>query len=167
MADLDMYGKPVRIDGPSGIGGWLILPLIGLIGTLLLTGANLALSFRELSPELIREILKAETPEMETVRTAFVLSLLAGFAIIGTASSALYQFLRKRRSLPGSMLVHYLAVMAAMGCELYAAYLLDRLMPGEGGVDESWQWLIRAVIGGAIWIAYFRMSDRVKNTFVT
>lgn len=162
-----MYGKPVRSDGPTGIGGWLILPLIGLIGTLLFTAVNLAQAFREISPDLAREIFRAATPQMETVRTALTLSLLAGFAIIGTASSALYQFLRKRKSLPGAMVVHYLAVIAALGCEVYAAYLLDSLMPGQAELDSAWAWFIRAVIGGAIWIAYFRMSDRVKNTFVT
>jgi hypothetical protein len=165
--ELDMHGKPVRNDGPSGIGGWLILPLIGLIGTLVLTGVNLVMGLQEITPDLLREVMAAETPEMEKVRLAFLLSLLGGFTIIGTASSALYQFLRKRRSLPGAMVVHYLAAIAALGCEVYAANLLDSLMPGAGEVSEAWKWMIRGVIGGALWIAYFRMSVRVKNTFVT
>ncbi len=162
MADLDMYGKPVAAPGPTGIGGWMILPLIGLVGTLALTAFNLFMGLKDLSPDVLREIMRAETPQMETVRLAFAISMLAGFAIVGTASHALHLFARKRRALPNSMVAHYLTVMVALGGELYAAHLIDSLMPGQGGVDEALQWVIR----GALWITYFKVSDRVKNTFV-
>jgi len=168
--DLDMYGRPVVREGagevPAGIGGWLVLPLIGLVGTLLLTLANLVLLTLEMDAALIEALVNAEEPPLTTLRAAVVVSLLAGFAIIGTAASALYQFLRKKRTLPGAMTVHYLALIAACACEYYASGLIESIAPGQGDVEESQKWLIRAMVGGAIWTAYFWRSERVRKTFV-
>src|SRR4029434_1056573 len=40
------FGSGRAASGPSGIGGWLILPIIGFVATILLTGHNFWTSFK-------------------------------------------------------------------------------------------------------------------------
>ena len=135
---------------PPRIGGWLYLPAIGLVLGILISMANFigALSFADSIPSRYAEI--------------FGLTLLAEFGfflfIIYTAT----RFFGKRRNAPAMMIT-----MLAGGVVLYLALLVIAIaLDAEPFAAASAELLGRNLVGAAIWIPYFKISKRVKNTFV-
>lgn len=142
---MENQGKPI----PSGIGGWLILPAIGLIlGPLvsafeIWTGYKLILAFR---PELIRSIW-------------FVSLLIADVGITALAIVVGFHFFNRlslTRVLFQALLIAN--VLVAFGeAASTASYLQTELDP---------KGVIKALVGAAIWIPYFAISKRARATFV-
>ena len=71
-------------------------------------------------------------------------------------------FLRKKRQLPVTYIIFLLYGVVFVGVDLWLANALMNL-PIDYDDTRS---LIRAIVACCIWIPYFRVSERVKRTFV-
>ena len=148
-------------DGPVGIGGWLILPIIGLALTIVLTAVNLAVNVPAFTPDVVAELF-ATRPAL----LAFALaSLLMGAGVLAFAAWNLVLMFRRSARLPGAMQVFYgvlvaVAVIEAVGMAGYP------LVYSDADRGQAIRDVVRSVISAAIWIPYFRVSKRVRNTFV-
>jgi hypothetical protein len=156
---------PLLADGPRGIGGWLILPLLGLVFTPVRIGAD-----------LVRDILPAFQPEHWNALTTvgeesyhplwapiLVFELVSNVLFIGFTVVLLVLFLRRSHRVPGLMIAWQLGglTMQLVDLALGASIPAVASTPGGLGIGD----VSRSVVGAAIWIPYFLRSVRVRNTF--
>ena len=149
--------------GLQGIGGWLILPAIGVVSTPLLLIANLggALELYELSRW--EQLTRFGSSEYHPLwAPALLFSLTANLARLVFSTLLAVLFFQKRGSTP----IIYCALLLA-GVIVHCLELL--LVAGASGSDISGKdtgELIGLLVSSAIWYAYFSSSRRVRSTFV-
>jgi hypothetical protein len=147
----------------QGIGGWLVLPIIGFISVILLTGANLILALKEY--EGIEFILTDTSGAMNDLYLPIALSLLFGIAVITSAAICLYKIFVSRGELKKIAVVHYLLLASAGLVELRGDSVISSAIPDVARDPSVTKDAIRGVIAAAIWVPYFLVSKRVQNTF--
>ncbi len=151
-------------DGPRGIGGWLILPIIGLVGTLVLTSINLYAVVTEW--EGIKAIIAGSNETAVALRLPVGASFLLGLALMGLAALCLYRIFSHSPSVPRLMTIFYVSLVVISLIELAGDSYIANLT--KTPTDPSHiKDLVRALVGSAIWIPYFHRSRRVANTFRT
>ncbi|MDF3073221.1 MAG: hypothetical protein K0S54_888 [Alphaproteobacteria bacterium] len=153
-------------DGPKGIGGWLVLPAIGLV----VTPFWILITFvRDLLP-----VFDGETWAMLTTPGSAVyhpaLAPLLVFEVVGNifliafTCYVIYLFFTRSRKLPAFIIAWLLISGAIVAIDTFWGLLVPIV---AADADASYyKDVIRAVIAIAIWVPYFGMSKRVKNTFV-
>ena len=143
--------------GPKGIGGWLILPLIGLILSVVRLIWELVQSYNGV---LTSEGWAALTGHHPLWGPAIVFEVACNALLLVYTVLVLTFFLRKSRRTPALMVAWLIArAGVALGSAIFmtliessGAFRIGVLMP---------QFLV-----AGLWVVYFRSSDRVKNTFV-
>ena len=148
-----MTQAAISTSEPSGIGGWLILPAIGIV----VAPVQFVLNVFDDFPRF--ELLEPGT----LLHTMTMLKILAwvGFAILATTTAV--NFFTRRKSAP----MLYRALLAGQLLFFLAAYwtmaiLFDApMMSVDAGITVGM--LLAACV---IWIPYFLYSTRVRNTFV-
>jgi hypothetical protein len=137
-----------------GIGGWLILPAIGLAispflffhgvysDLHLLTGAAYKTSFAS-RPGLFDLVI------FESINNSVLLLATIGLNVL---------FYGKKKAFPLFMML-YLGGQFLLG-------FTDQLMALQFNPHSSWTQVVRGFIGAAIWIPYLLQSRRVEVTFV-
>ena len=121
----------------QGLGGWLILPIIGLSLSVLILITNIIAV--NIMPEF----------NSQNIILSFLYGALLVFVII-----SLFSIFKKKKYVPKMMIFFYVTIFAI---SLFIDFLTNNFsIPG----------LIGSIIGGTIWILYFIKSKRVKNTFV-
>jgi hypothetical protein len=128
------------------IGGWLTLPAVGIVASVLKEGAeawSLMAGF-------------ATMPNLETLVPVVIAVPWVLFASV----VALF-FFRKHEWAP------YLYIVLLGSYVIFGeVYLLLHVMAPDAETADAPKQLVRAVVGAGIWIPYFLRSKRVKLTFV-
>lgn len=164
MTMSDQTHAPVASQQPEphGIGGWLILPIIGLVLTILITAYNLLSGIASLQGDVA-----------ETLRTQFrdvlllmYISTALGVICIGLAIYCLKLIKDHDRRTPRTMTVFYVVVVGMTIFEAYALSYMAGQFQDPSLTDGMARDVIRSIVACAIWIPYFHVSKRVKNTFV-
>ena len=128
------------------IGGWLALPGVGIVLTLLQEGAE-------------TWSLMAELVAMPNLETLFPVIIAVPWVLF--ASVVAVFFFRKHQWAP------YLYIVLLGGYVIFGeAYLLLHVAAPEPDTADAPKQLARAVLGAGIWIPYFVRSKRVRLTFV-
>jgi hypothetical protein len=144
-------GQEPAVRAPlAGIGGWLLLPAIGLILSIVIAPIV-----------LIAELANTRSEHAAySISALIVNALLYLFLIVAT-----YRFFGKRADAPSTMI--YLLITRT--CAAAALLLLGLAVFGKENdllVVSLVRNLFTQGLATAIWIPYFRMSKRVKATFV-
>ncbi len=158
--------KVESVDEIKSIGGWLILPAIGLVLTPFVLIFQIAVNgYFESGLWSSFKILGYDN--------WWALNLLMGaeFAInvflLVFSILLIILFFQKRTSLPKLIVVFY--IISAL-TPIYDYVMYSELFPKELLADfddtESFGDIFKSIIRAAIWIPYFMISDRVKKTFV-
>jgi hypothetical protein len=154
-------------SGPEGIGGWLVLPLLGLI----VTPIRMVYQFlTDLWP-----VLNASTWNALTVSGSpayhplweplIIFEVVANIVVFAFGLWVLMAFFGKYRQTP-KLFIIWIASHAAM--QLVDVILGSQIPAVAAETDQqSIMDLARALVGAAIWIPYFLRSKRVANTFVS
>jgi len=151
---------------PRGLGGWLILPLIGLFVLPIRFVASLINDFLPIFQEGYWEILT--TPGTEAYHHLW--APLITFEIVGNAFFIIFDiilvflFFTKSHRLPTLMIAFLSLNLLFVVSDFFFANLIPAVAAESD--PESVKELGRAIIGAMIWIPYFLVSKRVKNTFV-
>jgi len=141
--DVGLAGKRLQ-----GIGGWLIWPALFLV----------SVAFA-ITDDLLDSPLAAARPEV----MAGNLALLVGSVVM------LVLFFQRRSIVPALMVVFYVTLVAVCLLEVV------ELTRFADGLDPAWVTVqLEAARGGLgvaaghaiLWIPYFLVSERVRNTFV-
>jgi len=132
------------------IGGWLVLPAIGLVlgGILSVIGILVSLGLASDLPSQYQGI--------------FVLNLLFDVGLTVFLIYAAVRFFGKRRNAPTVMIALMIAGIVVNGLLLAINIGAD----AEPFAIECGKALASGIIGAIIWIPYFVVSKRVKRTFI-
>lgn len=152
-------------DGPRGIGGWLILPIINLIMTVGSTVYNLYGVVEEW--EGIKAIIAGTNDTAMALRLPVAASSSFALITIGVALACLFSIFTHSPRVPRLMTIFYILVIVATVVEILVDYRVAAL---TGGSTSSRNWggeLAKVIVAAAIWIPYFHRSRRVANTFRT
>lgn len=162
LKDISEYNKK---KGPSGIGGWLILPLIGLIISLIKTAfvlLNQTIPF--INSGVIDKLSDPSHPKYSPLW-----NILSNYELIGNLIFVIFpvvlliQMFAKSKLFPKLMIALYSTSLIYLlgGYFFYTQLPTAQDLHNKATVD-----IIKSLIAALIWIPYFRMSVRVKNTFV-
>lgn len=169
VAALYFYDPPPRPlpagPAPVGLGGWLVLPIIGLVITPITALLQVVPAMDVFTAPLWQQL---TTPGSEAYHALWAPLLLVdlcySLALVVLPPFVLVLMIRRRRLAPlayitllaGSLVAHasILVVMVSMSGEQ------PLVAPGD------WGQLAGSVLGAAIWIPYFLVSHRVRATFV-
>jgi hypothetical protein len=160
-----------RSKDPSGIGGWLLIPLLGLFFVIYegfeLFKNNAFLLFQS---EMWTAFYTPGTIFHNSRWTPLILSLaFLQAAITILSAAAIVALFKKKRFVPALMVAIYVVGMALVANDYVVARYFFPLIDPDWAVSlqsQSLNKLIGALLSAAIWIPYFMQSKRVKNTFV-
>jgi hypothetical protein len=161
-----------RSDGPVGLGGWLILPMIGLFLTVLVVGYS---AVTQVAPMLIDSTWSnLTTPGNAGYHASWapymILSALSHLVMFFGSIALLALMFLKKRILPALMMGFYVFAVLFALVDFWAVFtFLSEVAPTEAGEMKPAviKDLARAVFACLTWIPYFATSKRVKNTFVS
>ena len=149
-------------QGPVGLGGWLILPMLGLFAAPLVGLAEIG-TYGEVSENW---------PYLTFAQSAVVLIELAlNVVLVFLAPAALLFFMFKRLEIfPGWYMIWLGAVPIFLLGDALLVYAMFPEAFANGTEDvfdkETTRNITRSIVGAAIWIPYMMRSERVANTFV-
>lgn len=147
---------------PSGLGGWLILPMLGLfltIGNQLMSLTSAGQVFGSLGA------LNGLQSQMVIVEFFLNLAIFLAWPI-----ALLVLFFNKDRKFPRNYIIWQIVGAVFVVLDLFAGYALFAQVYESTGTPffdtATLRGLIGSVVGVCIWIPYMMNSVRVKNTFV-
>lgn len=157
---------PAQHKKLCGIGGWLILPCIGLILSIgMLIGRNVNEGFPNFDLEVWQYLTQQGSEGYHALwAPTILLAILHNSIFLGFIPVHLINFFRRKVWVPTGFICFYLANLLY----LFVDMILSLLMPealGEEVVTESVGLFFKALLASVIWILYFRKSLRVKLTF--
>lgn len=133
-----------KASGPKGIGGWLIIPAIGLVG------GSITLFFSFI---FLFKIGNYNSP------VTYIFLFLYFVLFIVFANTAILFFTKKRKAVYWMIVLMSLTVILNLG--------ILSLVSSKGKLHfEDVKSLFGSVLYASIWIPYFLESKRVKNTFI-
>ncbi|PWK46344.1 DUF2569 domain-containing protein [Pleionea mediterranea] len=156
---------------PEGIGGWLVLPVFGLLITPIVFGFEF---INVILPTFDEKIWTALTTQGSSayhpVWAPYLIFLSVARAFMALSAIALLVFLFKKRVIfPKLMIAFYTFTVAIAVSDIAVLYvfILDAFPHVATGIEnEATQQFINALVIMLIWIPYFMKSERVKNTFI-
>ena len=156
------------LSGPRGIGGWLILPIIGLVLTCIFALTRLVTDYVPL-------LQSGYWPNLPiSGRSLITFEVIADVVTTVGPLVLLPLLFLKRRILPRLMVGFYgFAFLTLLADSVGILAVGPELVP-DAAVREELGWSVagvtpdiaRAFWASAIWIPYFLISTRVKRTFV-
>lgn len=150
---------PADEGGPRGLGGWLIIPLIGLVVTALIIASKLYSDVGSVA--YLLTLMRRGFRLLDVQWAPAVVSIACELGLLVLAIVLMVQAYRRKRAFVWNF-VTYLALLPVWS--LLAATVL-----GAGGAalgPADLRMFIRDAAGSLIWIAYMLQSRRVRNTFV-
>ncbi|WP_161889622.1 DUF3857 domain-containing protein [Pontibacter russatus] len=156
------YGNDIWSSRES-IGGWLVLPLIGLFFTPVRV-LNFLVSNEYFNQKVWDELLNASSNVYSPALVGVSMAELAvNVAFMVYSVLLIFLFIRRRSSVPKLMVIFY----TANACFVLSDYMLVRALNlPTASATEGISTIVGALVGAAIWIPYFNLSERVKATFV-
>lgn len=145
---------PVAPTPPSGIGGWLILPAIGLVLSPLMMMGGLLVTFK-----IWNESIGALELDYPGAYVAITAQLILGGAYLCFVVYVAARFFTKKKNVPTLMI-------ALLVTNLLLAIITSALFANVFRESADIKEIARAMVLGAVWIPYFRLSKRVNATFV-
>lgn len=149
----------------TGIRGWLILPAIGIV----LTIPNLLLTTIQFINELLLsgELVEFTSPDsidyIPGFDTMFIILIICNSLFLLCYCYLAYLFFTKNHRTPKWIITLYIVNLLLVVFSIVMASIVIGVPIWDA---EYLAEIIKAIIVCAIWIPYFLISVRVKNTFV-
>jgi hypothetical protein len=142
----------------NGIGGWLILPAIGLVVSPFMSLHGIITDTLLLTSSTYTS-LSANHPSLTSL---LIFEIIMNAAICAAVICLNFLFFMKKRLVPRCIITLYAALCVLMLADHLAATAVFPSADLSAGLIT----VVRAFIVAAIWIPYFLNSRRVEATFV-
>ena len=142
----------------KGIRGWLILPAIGVVLNPIGLLAALVQSCDILNDPFAEHVYE-QYPGLQGLVT---FELVINWVLLGLSIWLAVSFFKKRSYAP-TLYISYILIRILINVILLAGSSV--VLDGELVVQQG-AWTVASVIAACIWIPYFRVSKRVRATFV-
>lgn len=153
---------PIAAAEPTGIGGWLVLPLIGLMLSPFIIGWGTHQLIEVVRAPSWTSLTTPGNPAYHPLYGMLIPTEIAVNAALGIFSIVLIVlFFKRHPRVPALMIAFYLVNLAVVAGDTYAAAFLPGFQFDQAALRD----LARAVIAAVIWVPYFMISKRVRNTF--
>jgi hypothetical protein len=167
LATVRYVSKKKTANGEAiGLGGWLLLPIVGLVGTILLTLSNLLTMLSGDSLVGLKVIFSSDPGVFEVLRLPIIVSVTFGIVIIISAISGLIYIFRRSKNTKYVMSFHYVALAVAFLSEYFLESQYLEVFPDYVSDPSIAKDAVRGIFIGLVWIPFFHVSKRVRNTFV-
>jgi hypothetical protein len=158
----ERVSQPEPEKSYEGIRGWLIIPLLGLIGAPILCYDFLYKLLPFFSEPYWGRITTPGSQAYHPYLGAIVIFNVLSASILGVLSVVtLWLFFRKSRLVPKLMIYFFTFIFMFNCAQFFIAYLIPVHLQSQ----SVWE-LISAAISSLLWVSYFLLSKRVKQTFV-
>lgn len=149
----------------QGIGGWLILIVIGLVVTPIRIGITV---YNTYVP-----IFSGETWSLLTTPGAaaynpmwkpiLLFEIFGNLIFLFSSVALLFLLFGRKRIFPRLMIAFYIANLLFVGLDLVAASSIPTVA-SQADASSTME-LVRSILVCAVWVPYFLVSERVKQTF--
>jgi len=144
---------------PKGIGGWLILVLIGL----LITPIRLLISMITEFTPLLEQI--KNNPILADLKQLVMAEIVVNMIFLIYAFVLIILMLKKSKLFPRMIIIFYISNLVFVLAD--AIIISNHPVLGPiTNIADSFMEIFKSVAANAIWVPYFIISRRVKNTFV-
>lgn len=153
-------------EGPSGLGGWLILPLLGLIFRPIIVIGLLAGTYLPLFQK--GTWAKLTTPSSPSYHPLWapILSFEIAYnlALLAFCIYLAVHFLRSSAKTPRLYILMLVAIPAFLTLDQVLASQIPNLP--SAALEKNLGAIIGSIASAAVWVPYFLHSVRVRNTFI-
>lgn len=152
--------------GPSGIGGWLVLPALGLVVTPLMILYQLYTNFLPLAnADSWSAMIDRQSPIYHPLLVPLIIwEIGMNVVLLAVTIYAAILFFRRSKRAPVWVIMW---LILSLGIMLIDAAVGSQIpVIAKEGFRDSLRDLGRSITGAAVWIPYFLLSKRVKSTFV-
>jgi|GEM_PF-510548 len=158
--------QETNLDGPSGLGGWLVLVAIGrILGPLMLLNAIYQVFSIYFKSDLLAQLSSPDNRLYSALwKPVIFFELIGNILLLGLSVLLIILFFQKKKQFPKAYIGMMLVNILIMLIDLILLYQIQRTLTVDLNITATSQ-LITAIITSAIWIPYMLISKRVKNTF--
>ncbi|HJU82728.1 MAG TPA: DUF2569 domain-containing protein [Holophagaceae bacterium] len=159
-------GPDFAIEGPSGLGGWLVLPMLGLIFRPIIVLGQLTSTFLPLFSN--GTWAKVTTPSSKYYHPLWAplltLEIVYNILILGFCLYVAVHFFRRSVKTPRLYILLLVVIPAFL--------LVDQVLAGQipnlpkAALDKNLGALGGSIVTALVWVPYFLNSVRVRNTFI-
>lgn len=161
----DQYDPPAwKYAEDKPIGGWLILPAIGLTLSPLVQGADI-FSDDYFNQNSWESIFSTGIDNPVQYALFFGAELVFNTLFFVFTMMVLLAFYQRRTSLPRLITFYYALGFIIPVMDLWIAEAIIPSQLTDQHRMEVYKEVGRLIIGAAIWVPYFHLSERVKSTF--
>lgn len=154
---------PLANGGPRGLGGWLIIPGLGLIATPFVALSTLYSGHEAWAADTWANLTTFGSEAYHAMWAPTLLfELISQLGMIVFSILIAILFFSRRSSVPRI----YIAFQFFAALQLLIDWALVQAIPQASIEASNGPSTVGAMIGTVIWIAYFLTSFRVRNTFV-
>lgn len=148
-----MTQAAIGVNEPSGIGGWLILPAIGIVAA----PVRFLVNLWDYLP-----LFDGITPGT-MVHAMLIAEVICWVGFLGLAALTAVQFFGRKVNAPKLYIALLVGQVVFVAADALAAAILFNAQALDVDIEIAFGMLLAAC---AIWIPYFLYSVRVRNTFV-
>ena len=152
------------LDGPRGVGGWFLLPLLGVFLSPFVIAFNLLAIMPAITMSTWRVITNPHMPGFDPVLPVLVVAEMVGNEVVLVFSIVLmFALARRLRIFRRLYIVTMLAVLGLAWVDAVAVTVVTA--SGSEDIAEVGR-LIMSSISTLLWCLYMLVSRRVRNTFI-
>lgn len=146
-------------NGPVGIGGWLLLPIVGLVLSIGWSAYNFYTAWFEVAELFTGE----EIFDLNEAYLAYFSSIALEFIVVSWEIFALYQIVKRSPNTPKIMTIYFVGSIIFSIANGWAVNIIEAA--NAEPLSSYSKYVLGDMIRASIWIPYFRISKRVANTF--
>lgn len=155
------------LQGPAGLGGWLVLVAIGrILGPLILLNAIYQIFSVYFKSGMLTQLSDPDSNMYSALwKPMAFFELIGNVVLLGLSVLLIVLFFMKKKQFPvvyiGMMILNVIIMLV----DLIFIYQIQKALALDLNITATSQ-LIAAIVTSGVWIPYMLVSKRVKNTFI-
>ncbi len=173
--DFNPYGRvydnnlpnQYSLNGPSGLGGWLVLVAIGrILGPLILLNAIYQIFSVYFKSGMLTQLSDPDSNMYSALwKPMAFFELIGNVVLLGLSVLLIVLFFMKKKQFPMAYIGMMVLNVLIMLVNLIFIYQIQKSLALDLNITATSQ-LIAAIVTSGVWIPYMLVSKRVRNTFI-